>query len=191
MEFRVRKVLTALFLALPLLAAPHKPQVEFTTTAGTFVVELEPDKTPVTVANFLSYVRKGFYKDTIFHRVKKSGPGIIQGGQHVANLGKKQADASIKCEADLAKAAKLSNVKGTIAMAREALPDSAKAQFYINVTDNKALDFKARTLTDFGYCVFGKVVKGLDVVAVINDVGTPSGKPREQVVIESVTITES
>ena len=189
MEFRVRKVLTALFLALPLLTAAPKPKVEITTTAGAFTVELEPDKTPVTVANFLSYVRKGFYKDTIFHRVKKSAPGIIQGGQHVANLGKKQADASIKCEADLAKAAKLSNVKGTIAMAREALPDSAKAQFYINVGDNKALDFKARNLSDFGYCVFGRVVKGMDVVMKIakGKTGNRAGMP--DVPLEPVTIT--
>lgn len=187
METSVRKVLTVLFLALPLLAA--KPRVEITTTAGAFTVELEPDATPVTVANFMNYVKKGFYPGTIFHRVKKSAPGIIQGGGHTPDLAKKPTDASIKCEADLAKAKGLSNVRGTIAMARESLPDSAKAQFYINVKDNKALDFKARNLADFGYCVFGKVIKGMKVVDKIAAAKTSTQKTMTDVPVKPVTIT--
>lgn len=185
----MRKVLTVLFLALPLLAA--KPRVEITTTAGAFTVELEPDATPVTVANFMNYVKKGFYPGTIFHRVKKSDspPAIIQGGGLTPDLAKKPTDASIKCEADLAKAKGLSNVRGTIAMARESLPDSAKAQFYINVKDNKALDFKARNLADFGYCVFGKVIKGMNVVDKIAAAKTSTQKTMTDVPVKPVTIT--
>ncbi len=187
METSVRKVLTVLFLALPLLAA--KPRVEITTSAGAFTVELEPDATPVTVANFMNYVKKGFYPGTIFHRVKKSAPAIIQGGGHTPDLAKKATDGPIKCEADVAKAKGLSNVRGTIAMARESLPDSAKAQFYINVKDNKALDFKARNLADFGYCVFGKVVKGMNVVDKIAAGKTSTQKGMADVPVSPVTIT--
>lgn len=187
METSVRKVLTVLFLALPLLAA--KPKVEITTTAGAFTVELESDATPVTVANFMNYVKKGFYPGTIFHRVKKSAPAIIQGGGHTPDLAKKATDGPIKCEADVAKAKGLSNVRGTIAMARESLPDSAKAQFYINVKDNKALDFKARNLADFGYCVFGKVIKGMNVVDKIAAGKTSTKKGMADVPVSPVTIT--
>ncbi|NTV74524.1 MAG: peptidyl-prolyl cis-trans isomerase [Holophaga sp.] len=187
METSVRKVLTVLFLALPLLAS--KPRVEITTTAGAFTVELEPDATPVTVANFMNYVKKGFYPGTIFHRVMKSAPTIIQGGGLTPDLAKKPTDASIKCEADLAKAKGLSNVRGTIAMARESLPDSAKAQFYINVGNNKALDFKARNLADFGYCVFGKVIKGMNVVDKIAAAKTSTQKTMADVPVKPVTIT--
>lgn len=187
METSVRKVLTILLLSLPLLAA--KPRVEITTTAGAFTVELEPDATPATVANFMNYVKKGFYPGTIFHRVKKAAPAIIQGGGLTPDLAKKPTDGSIKCEADLAKAKGLSNVRGTIAMARESLPDSAKAQFYINVKDNKALDFKARNLADFGYCVFGKVIKGMNVVDRIAAAKTSTRKDMADVPVSPVTIT--
>jgi len=162
METRVRKVIIALLLATPLLAA--NPKVEITTTAGAFTVELQPAATPVTVANFLNYVKKGFYAGTIFHRVKRTAPAIVQGGGLLPNLAKKPTDSSIKNEADLAKAKGLGNARGTIAMAREDFPDTAKAQFFINVKDNKALDYKERSITGFGYCVFGKVIKGMNVV---------------------------
>jgi len=187
MENRVRKVLAVLVLALPLLAA--KPKVEITTTAGAFVVELEPDATPLTVANFLNYVRKGFYPGTIFHRVKKASPAIIQGGGHLPDLSKKPGEGSIRCEADLAKAKGLLNTRGTIAMARESLPDSAKNQFYINVRDNKALDFKARNLADFGYCVFGRVIKGMNVVDKIAAGKTGTRGGMADVPVAPVTIT--
>jgi cyclophilin family peptidyl-prolyl cis-trans isomerase len=183
----VRKVLTALLLVLPLAAG--NPKVEITTSAGAFTVELRPDATPVTVANFLGYVKQGFYAGTIFHRVKASAPAIIQGGGLLPDLSKKQTGSSIRCEADLAKAKGLSNTRGTIAMARESLPDSAKAQFYINVKDNKALDFKARNLADFGYCVFGKVVKGMNVVDKIAKGRTGSRGGMTDVPVSPVTIT--
>jgi cyclophilin family peptidyl-prolyl cis-trans isomerase len=155
---------------------------------GAIQVELEPEATPKTVANFLSYVRKGQYDGTIFHRVKPGGPAIIQGGGHLPDLTKKATDGSIKCEADLAKAAGLKNAKGTIAMARESLPDSAKAQFFINVKDNFALDFKARNLAEFGYCVFGRVVKGMDVVNRISKVKTGTRGGMADVPVQPVTI---
>ena len=186
MEKHVRKVLTALFLALPLLAA--NPKVEITTSLGAFTVELEPNKTPKTVANFLGYVRTGFYNGTIFHRVKKAGPAIIQGGGLLPDLAKKPTGGSISNEADLAKAKGLSNVAGTIAMAREDFPDTAKAQFFINVKDNKALDFKERSIPGFGYCVFGKVVKGLNVVQQIGAVKTSTQKGMADVPAAPVTI---
>jgi cyclophilin family peptidyl-prolyl cis-trans isomerase len=185
----MRKLLATLLLAPALLAA-GKPKVEITTTLGAFVVELEPKAAPATVDNFLKYVRKGQYNGTIFHRVKQGGPAIIQGGGHLPNLAKKPTDGPIKCEADLAKAAGLSNTRGTIAMARESLPDSAKAQFFINTKANPDLDFKSRSLSGFGYCVFGRVVKGMDVVAKIGRVktGTAGGMadvPLTPVVIQS------
>jgi peptidyl-prolyl cis-trans isomerase B (cyclophilin B) len=162
--------------------------VIITTSMGVIQVELEPDATPKTVENFLKYVRKGQYDGTIFHRVKPSGPGMIQGGGHLPDLTKKPTDGSIKCEADLAKAAGLKNGRGTIAMARESLPDSAKAQFFINVKDNPDLNFKARNLTEFGYCVFGKVTKGMDVVDKIVKVKTGAQGGMTDVPVKPVTI---
>jgi len=140
------------------------------------------------VANFLKYVHKGQYDGTIFHRVKPSGPGMIQGGGHLPDLSKKATEGTIKNEAELAKKAGLSNVRGTIAMARESLPDSAKAQFYINVRNNVSLDFTARTLNDFGYCVFGKVVKGMNVVDKIGAVKTGTMGGMADVPLNPVTI---
>jgi len=181
----VRKALVALLLALPLLAAP-KPKVKITTNLGASTVQLEPDAVPVTVNNFLAYVRKGQYNGTLIHRVAKS-PAVIQGGGHNQDKSLKATGASIKNEADLAKAKGLSNKRGTIAMARESLPDSAKAQFFVNVKDNTALDFKARNLADFGYCVFGKVVQGMDVVDKISKVPTAKDEfPVKPVIIQKV-----
>ena len=184
----MRKALAILLLTFPLLAAGPKPKVTITTSLGVIQVELEPDVTPKTVANFLNYVRKGQYDGTIFHRVKPSGPAIIQGGGHLPDLSKKATDGTIKCEADLAKAKGLRNAKGTIAMARESLPDSAKAQFFFNVKDNFALDFTARSLTGFGYCVFGRVTKGMDVVNKISQVKTSTQGGMADVPVKPVTI---
>lgn len=184
----MRKVLATLLLTLPLLAAGPKPKVTITTSMGAIQVELEPAATPKTVDNFLKYVRKGQYDGTIFHRVKPSGPAMIQGGGHLPDLTKKATDSSIKCEADLAKAAGLKNVRGTLAMAREDLPDSAKAQFFINVKANPDLDFQSRTLTGFGYCVFGKVIKGMDVVDKISKVKTGNQGGMKDVPVKPVVI---
>ncbi|GLH72445.1 peptidyl-prolyl cis-trans isomerase [Geothrix limicola] len=165
--------LIAVFLfaaALGLCAAP-KPKVKLTTSMGVIVMELEPDAAPKTVENFLKYVRKGQYKGTIFHRVINGF--MIQGGGYVEYLGKKRTDNSILNEADRATAAGLKNKRGTVAMARTPDPHSAAAEFFINVVDNPALDFKAKTNDKtWGYCVFGKVIQGMDVVDRIKAVKT-------------------
>lgn len=156
--------------ALGLSAGP-KPKVKLTTSMGAIVLELEPEAAPKTVENFLKYVKKGQYKGTIFHRVI---PGfMIQGGGYVEYLGKKRTEASITNEADRAAAAGLKNKRGTLAMARTPDPHSAAAEFFINVVDNPALDFKGKASDKtWGYCVFGKVVQGMDVVDRIKAVKT-------------------
>ena len=153
------------------LAAAPKPKVKLATSMGTIVMELEPDAAPKTVENFLKYVKKGQYKGTIFHRVI---PGfMIQGGGYVDYLGKKRTDPAIMNEADRAMAAGLKNKRGTVAMARTPDPHSAAAEFFINVVDNPALDFKGKANDKtWGYCVFGKVVQGMDVVDKIKAVKT-------------------
>ena len=151
------------------LSAGTKPRVKLTTSMGVIVLELEPQAAPRTVENFLKYVRKGQYKGTIFHRVINGF--MIQGGGYVDYLGKKRTEAPIPNEADHALAAGLRNRRGTVAMARTGDPDSATAEFFINVVNNPSLDFKSRKDgTSWGYCVFGKVVKGMDVVDRIKNV---------------------
>jgi cyclophilin family peptidyl-prolyl cis-trans isomerase len=164
-------VAVILSVALSSLGAAPKPKVKLTTSMGVIVLELEPDAAPKTVENFLKYVKKGQYKGTIFHRVI---PGfMIQGGGYVDYLGKKRTDASIPNEADRALAAGLKNKRGTVAMARTPDPNSAAAEFFINVVDNPALDFKGKANDKtWGYCVFGKVIQGLDVVDRIKAVKT-------------------
>ena len=165
--------LIAAFLAVAALGldASPKPRVKLTTSMGVIVLELEPEAAPKTVDNFLKYVKKGQYKGTIFHRVI---PGfMIQGGGYVDYLGKKRTEGSITNEADRAAAAGLKNKRGTVAMARTPDPHSAAAEFFINVVDNPALDFKGKANDKtWGYCVFGKVVQGLDVVDRIKAVKT-------------------
>jgi len=153
------------------LGAAPKPKVKLTTTVGAIVLELEPEAAPKTVENFLKYVKKGQYKGTIFHRVI---PGfMIQGGGYVDYLGKKRTDPPIPNEADRALAAGLKNKRGTLAMARTPDPNSAASEFFINVVDNPFLDFKGKANDKtWGYCVFGKVVQGMDVVDRIKAVKT-------------------
>ena len=168
----MRHLIAALLAVAALgLDASPKPRVKLTTSMGVIVLELEPEAAPKTVDNFLKYVKKGQYKGTIFHRVI---PGfMIQGGGFVDYLGKKRTDASITNEADRAAAAGLKNKRGTVAMARTPDPHSAAAEFFINVVDNPALDFKGKANDKtWGYCVFGKVVQGLDVVDRIKAVKT-------------------
>lgn len=165
--------LIALLLSMAALSlgAGPKPQVKLTTSMGAIVLELEPEAAPKTVENFLKYVKKGQYKGTIFHRVI---PGfMIQGGGYVDYLGKKRTESSIPNEADRALAAGFKNKRGTVAMARTPDPHSAAAEFFINVVDNPALDFKGKTSDKaWGYCVFGRVVKGMEVVDRIKAVKT-------------------
>jgi cyclophilin family peptidyl-prolyl cis-trans isomerase len=167
------RLLSALLLstAALLLDAAPKPQVKLTTSMGVIVMELEPEAAPRTVENFLKYVKKGQYKGTIFHRVI---PGfMIQGGGYVEYLGKKRTDPAILNEADRALAAGLKNKRGTVAMARTPDPHSAAAEFFINVVDNPALDFRGKVSDKtWGYCVFGKVTKGMEVVDRIKAVKT-------------------
>ncbi len=186
------KSLLALCLTLPLAGGPtqaKKPRVKFTTTLGAFTVELEPEAAPKTVANFLKYVRAGHYKDTTFHRVIPTF--MIQGGGHLKDLSEKPAKETVENEADIALAKGLKNTRGTLAMARTMDPHSASAQFFINVTDNAMLDHRSKDVRGWGYCVFGRVVEGMETVDKIRNVPTgpaPNGMqdvPRTPVVITS------
>ncbi|WP_243312530.1 peptidylprolyl isomerase [Fundidesulfovibrio agrisoli] len=152
------------------------------TSMGLITIELFPDKAPQTVANFLKYVDEGFYEGTIFHRVIANF--MIQGGGLSATMKEKQTHAPVINEADNG----LSNVKGTIAMARTMDPNSATAQFFINVNDNLFLDHKSKTPDGWGYCVFGKVVDGMDVVEKIKKVRTRRAGFHDDVPVEPVTI---
>ena len=158
------------------------PQVLMKTSLGDIKIELYPDKAPITVKNFLEYVKEGFYDHTIFHRVIDGF--MIQGGGFTADFVQKPTHASIKNEADNG----LKNSKGTIAMARTADVNSATAQFFINVVDNTPLDFRGKTSRDYGYCVFGKVIEGMDVVDKIKKVKTTDKGPYANVPAETVEI---
>lgn len=151
------------------------PVVIIDTSMGPVKVELYPDKAPVSVKNFLSYVDKKFYDNTIFHRVM---PGfMIQGGGFTSGMKQKSTDAKIKNEADNG----LSNVRGSIAMARTREPDSATSQFFINVVDNSRKLDRAYVRDGVGYCVFGKVLEGMDVCDKIVAVPTTSYGPHDDV----------
>ena len=163
--------------------------VHMQTNKGTIVLELDAEKAPGTVANFVEYAKAGFYDGTIFHRVI---PGfMIQGGGFEPGMQQKQTREPIQNEADNG----LKNQVGTIAMARTPNPHSATAQFFINVKDNGFLNHSAPTAQGWGYCVFGKVVEGIDVVHDIEKVATTSRAghqdvPVEDVVIEKVTVQD-
>jgi peptidyl-prolyl cis-trans isomerase B (cyclophilin B) len=163
--------------------------VEMQTNKGTIVLELDAEKAPGTVANFVEYAKAGFYDGTIFHRVI---PGfMIQGGGFEPGMSQKKARDPIKNEADNG----LKNDLGTIAMARTPDPNSATAQFFINVKDNGFLNYSAPTSQGWGYCVFGKVSEGMDVVQAIEKVSTTSRSghqdvPVEDVIIEKVTVQD-
>jgi len=160
----------AFIAAFFLSAAAHaaNPEVELKTSLGNISIELYQDKAPKTVENFLRYVRDGHYKGTLFHRVI---PGfMIQGGGFTTAFTEKATRAPIVNEANNG----LSNTPGTIAMARTSDPDSATAQFFINVSDNTPLNFAPGNA---GYAVFGKVVKGMDIVRKIESVPTGPGRP--------------
>jgi len=142
-------------------ASDTMPRVKLTTSQGDIVLELDPAAAPKTVDNFLAYVKDGFYDGTIFHRVIFGF--MIQGGGFDAQMNRKQARPPIVNEADNG----LTNQTGTIAMARTTDPHSAGAQFFINVKDNRFLNHRGKTTKGWGYCVFGKVVSGMDVVRAI------------------------
>ncbi|MEI8248727.1 MAG: peptidylprolyl isomerase [Lentisphaerota bacterium] len=154
------------------------------TSMGNIKVELFDQKAPETVKNFLKYAEDGHYKNTVFHRVIKGF--MIQGGGFDTNLSQKKTRSPIKNEADN----KLGNERGTIAMARTPDPHSASAQFFINLADNKFLDFSAPNAQQYGYCVFGKVIEGMDVVDKIADVSTGYKSGMQDVPGENVVILE-
>lgn len=163
------------------------PQVELNTNKGRIVLELNSEKAPKTVANFLEYVKSGHYDGVIFHRVINNF--MIQGGGFDVNFKEKSTRDSIDNEADNG----LTNDVGTIAMARTQAPHSASAQFFINVNDNGFLNHKAKTQQGWGYAVFGKVVEGMDVVNAIKGVktgnrGYHADVPVDNVVIESAKV---
>jgi peptidyl-prolyl cis-trans isomerase B (cyclophilin B) len=161
------------------------PLVKLETSLGEITLELYPDKAPATVANFLAYVKDGFFNGTIFHRVIPTF--MIQGGGFDAQMNQKPTKAPIKNEADNG----LKNEPYTVAMARTNVPDSATAQFFINAGDNQFLNHTAKTPQGWGYAVFGKVVKGQDVVDKIKAVATGNKGMHQNVPVEAVTIIKA
>ena len=159
--------------------------VKLSTNFGDITFELDADKAPITVANFLQYVDSGFYNGVIFHRVIDGF--MIQGGGFDANMKQKTTKDEIKNEADNG----LTNNKYTVAMARTSIPDSASSQFFINIADNDFLNHTAKTSSGWGYCVFGKVIDGMDVVDKIAGVATTSKAGHRDVPAESVTIEKA
>lgn len=179
------KPLLSLFLLLLSQAAwGASPQVEMTTTLGTVTLELYPDKAPKSVQNFLQYTKDGHYNGTIFHRVKRGF--MIQGGGFEKPMLQKRTRAPIENEAGNG----LRNDIGTLAMARTADPHSASAQFFINVANNEFLNFRSPTPEGYGYAVFGKVVKGMEVVEKISLVATGNLGPFGDVPLQPVMIQE-
>ena len=156
--------------------------VKLHTNFGTITLELFADKAPATVENFLNYVNRGFYNNTLFHRVIDGF--MIQGGGMNLDMSNKPTEAQIKNEADNG----LKNDAYTIAMARTPDPHSASSQFFINVGDNSFLNYSAPTSQGWGYCVFGKVTEGQDVVDKIKKVKTGSKNGHQDVPVENVVI---
>ncbi len=159
--------------------------VKLTTNFGHITLELNADKAPITVANFLQYVESGFYDGVIFHRVINDF--MVQGGGFDVGMKQKKTKDEIKNEADNG----LGNDKYTVAMARTSIPDSASSQFFINIADNDFLNHTAKTSSGWGYCVFGKVVDGMDVVDKIAAVKTGSNAGHRDVPVEPVTIEKA
>ncbi|WP_335925166.1 peptidylprolyl isomerase [Shewanella algae] len=159
------------------------------TNHGDIKLALDSEKAPLTAANFIKYAQEGFYDGTIFHRVIDGF--MVQGGGFTEQMSQKPTNTPVRNEANNG----LSNKTGTIAMARTSDPHSATAQFFINVNDNTFLDFKNESIQGWGYCVFGEVVEGMDVVNAIKGVSTGNhgmhqDVPLEAVIIEKVTIAD-
>jgi peptidyl-prolyl cis-trans isomerase A (cyclophilin A)/peptidyl-prolyl cis-trans isomerase B (cyclophilin B) len=192
----MHRLLSLLFaVALAVAAGPSlaaNPQVELETSAGAIKLELYPDATPKTVENFLKYVNAGHYNGTQFHRVIKGF--MIQGGGYDSEFRQRPTRPPIAIEAEQSVKAGLSNKPGTVAMARTGDPNSAQSQFFINVGDNKRLDFRSPDAQGYGYTVFGKVISGMDVVEKIAQAPTgaagpfPTDVPTERVVIKSARV---
>jgi cyclophilin family peptidyl-prolyl cis-trans isomerase len=161
-------VATAAFMLASAAFAAGSPQVRVTTNLGAFVIQLDPVRAPLTVENFMQYVKAGFYSGTIFHRVV---PGfVVQGGGYTVDLKEKPAEHNVVNESGNG----LTNLRGTVGMARTADPHSANTQFYVNLANNLELDPRP---TRWGYAVFGKVVDGMDVVDQIGNSSTHAAGP--------------
>lgn len=192
--------LSLAFVITPVIAASNtlnsnqgttmsNPQVKMLTNKGEILIELDAEKAPKTVENFLNYVKEGFYDGTIFHRVINNF--MVQGGGFEPGMKQKKTNDAIENEANNG----LKNDSYTLAMARTSDPHSATAQFFINVSDNDFLNFTAPTPQGWGYAVFGRVIEGTEVVDAIKQVKTGSkgfhqDVPAEDVIIESATIVE-
>ena len=185
-------IIAAFFALAAVVASAANPQVELDTSAGTIKLELFPEAAPKTVDNFLKYVNAGHYNGTQFHRVIKGF--MIQGGGYDNEFRERPTRPPIPIEAEQSVKAGLSNKPGTVAMARTSDPNSASSQFFINVADNKRLDFRSADAQGYGYTVFGKVVSGMDVVEKIAE--SPTGAagpfrsdvPNQRVIIKSARV---
>ena len=180
-------ILSIFFFASPLWAVSSNPQVVLETSEGIIEIELMRDVAPISTSNFLNYVEEGFYNGTIFHRVISGF--MIQGGGFTSSMKQKTTNKPILNEADNG----LSNLRGTLAMARTSDPHSATGQFFINHSDNKFLDHKAKLGQGWGYAVFGKVTQGLPVVDIIASTKTGSRNgmgdvPKENIIIISASV---
>lgn len=162
----------------------------FETNYGAFTVELDQDKVPKTCENFIDYIRSGFYDNTLFHRVISGF--VIQGGGFSPDMVQKKTSSPIENEADLGER----NLRGTLSMARTSDPHSATSQFFISLKDNDFLDFKSKDMAGWGYCVFGRVTSGMEVIDKIATVATTmrdghQDVPAEDVILHSVTDTQA
>ncbi len=167
------------------MPATANPTVQMTTSLGEITIELYADKAPVSVANFLAYVDANFYAGTVFHRVIPNF--MIQGGGFTADMRQKPTKPAIRNEADNG----LKNTRGTLAMARTAVVDSATSQFFINTVDNGFLNFRDKSSQGYGYAVFGKVTAGMDVVDKIVQVPSGNRGPHQNVPLQPVTIIKA
>ena len=189
----MKNLFLATFLAAGMVAggasdAPadaKAPRVQMKTNHGTIVIELNAEAAPKTVENFLGYVNEGFFDGTIFHRVIKGF--MIQGGGFTPDMNQKKTKSPVPNEADNG----LKNDRGTIAMARTMDPDSATAQFFINTVDNDFLNHQAKNARGWGYCVFGKVVEGMDAVDAIENQKTGNKAGHQDVPVETIVIEKA
>ena len=179
-----RLILCGLMMALSIttVAVAENPRVEIETTKGTIVLELYADEAPTTVRSFLENVRSGYYNGTIFHRVIKGF--MVQGGGFTADGQLKPTDKELMNEANNG----LKNLRGTVAMARKGSPHSASTQFFINDVDNSFLDHTTETPRGWGYCVFGKVVEGMETVDKMTSVSVRRSQLSEAQPLETISI---